>query len=57
MDCQGLHICYVGKQREQLQLIDEILCLLCITLDLKGKDRTAAIRKILLVKLLLLRIL
>ena len=57
MDCQRLHICYVGKQREQLKLINEILCLLCITLDLKRKDRTAAIWEILLVKLLLLRIL
>ena len=56
MDCKGFHVCNVCKQGEQLKIIDKLLCLLCITLDLKGKDRTAAIREILLVKLLLLLI-
>ena len=57
MDNQRLHICYVCKQGEQLQVIDEVFCFLCISLDFKGEDRTAAVREIFLIQCLLLRVL
>ena len=30
--------CYIGKQGEQLQIINEIFCFLVIAFNLKGKD-------------------
>ena len=57
MDDQRFHICYVSEQREQLQVIDEVFCFLCISLDLEGEDRTASVREIFLIKSLLLRVL
>ena len=56
MDDQRLHICYVCKQREELQIVDELLRILCTTLDLEGEDRTTTVREVLLVQCLLFRI-
>ncbi len=50
MDNKGFNICYVCKQGEQLQVINEILCFLCIALDLECEDGTAAVREIFLIK-------
>ena len=57
VDDQRFHICYVSEQREQLQVIDEVFCFLCISLDFEGEDRTASVREIFLIKSLLLRVL
>ena len=56
MDDQGLHVCDVCQQGEQFQIVDELLCGLRITLDLKGKDRAAAVREVFLIQFLLRRI-
>ena len=56
MDGKRLHVSYIGKQGEQLQIVDKILGFLRISLDLKGKDGTAAVGELLLVQSLLLRI-
>ena len=53
VDNQRFNICYVCKQREQFQVINEVFCFLCITLDLKCEDRTAAVREVFLIKFLL----
>ena len=56
MDRKRFHICYIGEQRKQFKLVNEILCFFRVPLDLEGKDRTAAVWEIFLVKFLLLRI-
>lgn len=43
MDNQRLHICNVCQKAEQLQMIDEVLGMSLITLEIKGKDGTAAV--------------
>ena len=53
MDGKGLNICYICKEREDLKLVDESLCLLCAALDLKCEDRSTAVGIVLLVELLL----
>lgn len=47
---QTLHVGDVRQQRENLQGIDEAPCLLLTALDLKGEDRTAALREVLLIE-------
>ena len=56
MNHKALYICHICQKGEQLQIVDEALCLFLSTLDFKGKDRTAAVREVLLVKCLLLRV-
>ena len=53
MDDEGLDICDVGEEAEDLQMIDEFLCLFCTALDFECKDRNAAVREVLLVKLMI----
>ena len=50
MDDKALHVRYVGQQREDLQVINEGKGLLAAALDVKGKDRCAAVGEILLVQ-------
>ena len=50
VDDKALHVRYVGQQREDLQIVDESKGLLAATLDVKGKDRCAAVGEILLVQ-------
>ena len=57
MNHERLHIRHIGKQREQLQMIDEVFCGLLVSLDLERKDRTAAVRELFFVECLLHRIL
>ena len=54
MNHQTLHIRHVGQQREQFQVVYEVLGLAGIPLDLKGKYGTAPIGKILPIQRLLL---
>ena len=56
MNNQRLHVSYICKQGEQLQVVDEVLCLLSIALDFEGEDRAAAVGEVLRVQFLLLRI-
>ena len=56
MNHKGFYIRHIGKQRKQLQMVDEILCRLLVPFDFKSKNRTSAVREILLIKLLLYRI-
>ena len=49
MDDQALHICHIGKQGENLQIVNKPVSLLYAALDFKCKNRTASIRKIFLV--------
>ena len=46
MDHQALDVCHVCKQREDLQMIDEIPCFLLSALDLKSEDRGASVGEI-----------
>ena len=38
MDHQALDVCHVCKQREDLQMIDEVPCFLLSALNFKGED-------------------
>ena len=44
----------LARQGEQLQIVDEIFCFLCIAFDFEGEDRTAAVREVFCVQCLLL---
>ena len=46
VDHQTLYICHVGKEGEDLQIIDKLMSLFYTALDLKGKDRATATREI-----------
>ena len=48
---EALHVSDVCKQAEDLQAIDELEGFFLAALDVEGEDRTAAIREVLLVKL------
>ena len=50
MNHQALHIRYICQQREQLQIITELLRRLAPTLDLDREDRRAAIGEIALIQ-------
>ncbi len=52
---EGFHVGNIGKKGEELELIDEILSFPLVTIDVKGKDRAAALWIIFLVEPLLLR--
>ena len=52
MNHQGFHIRHVGQQGKQLQMIDKGLSLFFFPLDLKGENRSGALGKIFLVKLM-----
>ena len=54
MDHQRFYISNVSQQGEQLQIVDEVFCFLCIAFDFKGEDRTAAVREVFCVQCLLL---
>ena len=56
MDHQRFYISNVSQQGEQLQIVDEIFCFLCIAFDFEGEDGTAAVREVFCVQCLLLRI-
>ena len=56
MDNQRFYVGNVSQQGEQLQIVDEIFCFLCIAFDFEGEDGTAAVREVFLIKLLLNRI-
>ena len=56
VDSKGLNVSYVSKEREDLELIDELLSFLSAALDLESEDDSAAVRIVLLVKSLLGRI-
>ncbi len=43
MNDEGFHVRHVRKQRKQLQIIYEHLCLFCISLDFESKNGTAAV--------------
>ena len=50
MDNKGLHICNICKQWEYLQSVNETEGFLFASLDIKCKDRAAAVREILFVQ-------
>lgn len=50
MNNQALHICYVSKKGEDLQIVDKLMGFCLTTLDFKGKDRSSAIREVLFIK-------
>ena len=50
MDDQALHVCHVGQQRKDLQVIDESPRLLLTAFDLKGKDGSAAVGEVLFIQ-------
>ena len=50
MDHQAFYICHIGKQREDLQAVNKLVCFLHTALDLKGKDRAAATRELLFIQ-------
>lgn len=54
VDSKALYVCNVGKEREYLKVVDKLLSVVLGTLYLKGEDRAAAVREILIVKTLLL---
>ena len=51
MDNEGLHVCDVCEQRENFESVDERLCFLSAALDVEREDGSAAVREILLIKL------
>ena len=51
VDNQGLNVGNVGKQGEYRQVVDELLSVLCGALYLEGENGAAAVREVLLVKL------
>ena len=54
MDYQRFYVGNVSQQGEQLQIVDEIFCFLCIAFDFEGEDGTAAVREVFCVQCLLL---
>jgi len=50
MDDQGFHIRHIGKQRENLEFVDEGFCSVRITFDFKGENRTGSVGVILLIQ-------
>ena len=50
VDDQALHIGHIGQQGEDLEFVDKPLSLLQAALDLKGKNRGAAVGEILLIQ-------
>ena len=48
MDDQTLSVCYIGQKREELQMVDEAVGLFRSPPNFKGKNRRAALGKILL---------
>ena len=50
MDDQALNVSNVCQQREDLQLVDKLECCFLAALDIKGEDRCAAVREVLLVQ-------
>ena len=54
MDNQRFYVGNVSQQGEQLQIVDEIFCFLCIAFDFEGEDGTAAVREVFCVQCLLL---
>ena len=50
MDYQALYICNIGQQGENLQVINKLVSFLLAAFYVKGKDRSAAIREILLIE-------
>ena len=53
VDHQGLYICHIGQQREDLQRVDKGLCLFFAALDVKGEDGTGAVGEIFIVQILI----
>ena len=51
MDYQALDIGHIGKQREDLEAVDELPGYLLAALDHEGEDRAASLRKVLLIEL------
>ena len=51
VDNEGLHVCDVCEQRENFESVDERLCFLSAALDVEREDGSAAVREILLIKL------
>ena len=51
VDHERLHVRDIRQQREDFQMVDEDFSRLCAALDLESKDRRAALREILLIKL------
>ena len=47
---QALHVGNIGEQRENLQVVDELMSFCLSALDLKGEYRSAAVRKIFLIQ-------
>ena len=54
MYCKALYVCDIRKQREHFKVIDKLLRVFLCSLYLKCEDRTAAVREIFIIKLLLL---
>ena len=50
VDDKALHVRYVGQQREDLQVVDELECFLTAALDVEGEDGSAAVGEVLLIQ-------
>ena len=53
MDNKALYVCNVSKEREDRKTVDELICFFLAALDIECEDRAAAVREILLVKIML----
>ena len=56
MNRERFYVGNVSEKREDLQIVDKLLGFFLAALDLEGKNRTAAVREILVVQLLVRRI-
>ena len=52
MDDQTLYVSHIGKELEDLQVIDELPGFFLSALDLKGEDGCAAVREVSLIELM-----
>ena len=53
MDHKALDVCYVCKQRKNLEVIDKGMRFFHAAFDLEGEDRCAAVGEILLIQIML----
>lgn len=47
---ERLHISHIGKERENLQIVNERPCLFLTALDLEREDRASSVREVLLIE-------
>lgn len=53
MNHETLDVCHICKKRKDFQMIDKPVSLFLTALDLKGENRRASVRKILLIQLMI----